>query len=296
MRTGISEQEIVSSGHLACAGCGLILAQRFVMKALGKKTIMVIPACCAIVVDGIFPYTSLDIPMMAVAFETTAAVTSGIKAALDIKGKKDVTVIGFAGDGGTFDIGIQALSSAAERNEDVIYICYDNEAYMNTGIQRSSATPYGSWTTTTPVARPKDVPKKNMMEILAAHRIPYCATACVAYPEDMIAKIKKAQRTKGFKFLHFISPCPPGWKMPTDLSITKVRQAVESRVFPMYEIHNGRKYNLTIEPEKKIPVGEYLSSQGRFAHLSKKEVGIIQKQVDFEWEELLRKIEQSKDL
>lgn len=296
MKAGVSEQELVSSGHLACAGCGLILAQRYVLKVLGKKTIMVIPACCAIVVDGVFPYTSLDIPMMGVAFETTAAVAAGIKAALDVKGRKDVTVLGFAGDGGTFDIGIQALSSTAERNEDIIYVCYDNEAYMNTGIQRSSATPYGSWTTTTPVDNPKEVPKKNMMDILAAHRIPYCATACVAYPEDLMAKVEKAKNIRGFKFLHFFSPCPPGWKMPTDQSISKARQAIQSNTFPLYEIYNGRKYVITVEPEEKIPVAEYLKGQGRFAHLPQKEIDIIQKNVDTEWAELLRKVENSKDL
>lgn len=296
MRAGVSEAELLSSGHLGCAGCGLVLAQRYILKVLGKKTIMVIPACCAIVVDGIFPYSSLDIPMMAVAFETTAAVAAGIKAAMDIKGREDVSVLGFAGDGGTFDIGIQALSSAAERNEDIIYVCYDNEAYMNTGIQRSSATPYGSWTTTTPVQNPKNVPKKNMMEILAAHRIPYCATACIAYPEDLMSKVEKAKKTRGFKFLHLISPCPPGWKMPTDYSVTKVRQAVQSNIFPLYEIHNGRKYNITVMPEEKIPVKEYLTGQGRFAHLSQKEVDVIQKNVDDEWNELQRKVEYSKDV
>jgi len=296
MRSGIPEQELVSSGHLACAGCGLILAQRYVMKVLGKNTIMTIPACCAIVVDGLFPYTSLDIPMLATAFETTAAVGTGIKCALEVQGRGDTTVLGWAGDGGTFDIGIQALSSAAERNADMIYICYDNEAYMNTGIQRSSATPYGSWTTTTPVKQPKDNPKKNMMEILAAHRIPYCATACVAYPEDLMAKVERARSIRGFKFLHFISPCPPGWKLPTELSIAKVRQAVESNVFPMYEIYGGRKYKITIMPEKTIPVKDYLAQQGRFAHLTKKMVDEIQANVDAEWKELLRKVEYSKDL
>lgn len=288
----IADKEMLDSGHLACAGCGETLALRYVLKVLGSNAMMVIPACCATVVDGVWPHTAVNIPMLHTAFETAAAAAAGIRATLDHKGHQDTKVLAWAGDGGTFDIGIQALSSTAERNEDILYICYDNEAYMNTGIQRSSATPYGSWTTTTPVDRPKGEPKKNIIEILAAHRIPYCATACVAYPEDLTRKVEKAISIKGFKFLHLISPCPPGWKMPSELSIEMVRRAVQSRVFPIYEVENGEIYRITIQPpEKPMPVREYLKSQGRFRHLKPADVQRIQETVDAEWEKLMRKVE-----
>jgi pyruvate ferredoxin oxidoreductase beta subunit/2-oxoisovalerate ferredoxin oxidoreductase beta subunit len=282
---------MLDSGHLACAGCGETLALRYVLKVLGKNAMMVIPACCATVVDGVWPHSAVNIPLLHTAFETAAAAAAGIRHALNRQGKQDTKVLAWAGDGGTFDIGIQAISSAAERNEDILYVCYDNEAYMNTGIQRSSATPWGSWTTTTPVDRPKDEPKKNMIEILAAHRIPYCATACVAYPEDLTEKVKKAISIRGFKFIHLISPCPPGWKMPPEMSIEMVRRAVRSKVFPLYEVENGDTYRITIMPEEFIPVREYLQPQGRFRHLSGAEINGIQERVDREWEKLMRKIE-----
>jgi pyruvate/2-oxoacid:ferredoxin oxidoreductase beta subunit len=288
----IAEIEMLDSGHLACAGCGLTVAQRYVLKVLGSNAMMVIPACCATVVDGVWPHTSVNIPMLHTAFETAAAAAAGIRAALDHQGHTDTKVLAWAGDGGTFDIGIQALSSAAERNEDILYICYDNEAYMNTGIQRSSATPYGSWTTTTPVDRPKSEPKKNIIEILAAHRIPYCATACIAYPEDLTRKVEKAISIKGFKFMHLISPCPPGWKMPSELSIEMVRKAVQSKVFPIYEVENGEIYRITVQPpEKPLPVRDYLKPQGRFRHLKPADIARIQAFVDAEWEKLMRKVE-----
>ena len=287
----ISELEMLDSGHLACAGCCEILALRYVLKVLGRNAMMVVPACCATVVDGVWPYTSVNIPFFHTAFETAAAAAAGIRAALDHQGKQDTKVLAWAGDGGTFDIGIQALSSTAERNEDILYICYDNEAYMNTGIQRSSATPWGSWTSTTPVDRPKGEPKKNIIEIMAAHRIPYCATACVAYPEDLTNKVKKAISIKGFKFMHLISPCPPGWKIPSELSIEMARIAVQSRVFPLYEVENGESYKITVMPEKVVPVRDYLSPQGRFAHLKPADIKKIQKRVDAEWEKLLHKVE-----
>lgn len=292
----ISEREMLDSGHLACAGCGETLALRYVLKVLGSDAMMVIPACCATVVDGVWPHTAVNIPMLHTAFETAAAAAAGIRAALNHQGKHNTKVLAWAGDGGTFDIGIQAMSSAAERNEDILYICYDNEAYMNTGIQRSSATPYGSWTTTTPVDRPKDEPKKNIIEILAAHRIPYCATACVAYPEDLTRKVEKAISIKGFKFMHLMSPCPPGWKMPSELSIEMVRRAVRARVFPIYEVEQGEIYHMTVMPDKEIPVREYLKGQGRFAHLKPADIQRIQEFVDAEWEKLMRKVEFSKFL
>ncbi|MCD6451748.1 MAG: 3-methyl-2-oxobutanoate dehydrogenase subunit beta [Acidobacteria bacterium] len=285
----IPEVELVTSGHLACPGCGGALAMRYVLKALGEKTIIALPACCWSIIAAPFPYSSVRVPLIHIAFETAASTASGIRAALDVKGEKDVNVLAWAGDGGTFDIGFQALSGAAERNEDIIYICYDNEAYMNTGIQRSSATPYRAWTTTTPYEFPKEEQKKNIVEIMAAHRIPYTATATVAYPEDLIRKIKKAKEIKGTKFIHILAPCPPGWKIPSEISIKMARLAVHSKVFPIYEVENGLNYTINIEPQG-IPVEEYLKPQKRFAHLTSKDYQEIQKRVDQEWEILLRKV------
>ncbi len=289
MRYTIQEKEYMFPGHVACPGCGGALAMRLALKALGEKTIVVIPACCWTIIDGPFPIHSLRTPLLHTAFETAAIAASGVKAGLEIQGKKDISVLAWAGDGGTLDIGIQALSGAAERNDDIIYACYDNEAYMNTGIQRSSATPKGAWTTTTPEKTPKAEPKKNITEIMIAHRIPYCATATLCYPDDLINKFKKAKEIKGTKFIHIFAPCPTGWKMAPDLMIKICRLAVESNIFPIYECENGVKYTINIKPEKPIPVAEYLKLQGRFSHLTQKEIEQIQAQVDFEWHLLLKK-------
>jgi pyruvate/2-oxoacid:ferredoxin oxidoreductase beta subunit len=291
LKLSIPEQEVMRPGNLACQGCGASLAMRYALKALGKNVIMDFPACCWSVIDGPFPYSSVSVPLLHMAFETAASTASGIRAALKILGKEDTKVVAWAGDGGTFDIGFQALSGAAERNEDIIYVCYDNEAYMNTGIQRSAATPYGAWTTTTPVKHFKKLPKKNIVEILAAHRIPYIANLNVAYPEDFIKKFKKALSIKGMKFLHIFSPCPPGWKMKPDDTIKVARLAVQTRVFPLYEVENGLKYTLNVKVNKPKPVIEYLKLQGRFKHLTEEQVAFIQENVDDEWNLLMKKIE-----
>ncbi|MDD5680065.1 MAG: 3-methyl-2-oxobutanoate dehydrogenase subunit beta [Candidatus Omnitrophica bacterium] len=287
MRLSIPETEIMSPGHVACQGCGATLAFRYALKALGKETIVVIPACCWSVIDGPFPYSSAGVPVFHTAFETAASTASGIRAALDIKEISDVSVLAWAGDGGTMDIGIQALSGAVERGEDIIYVCYDNEAYMNTGIQRSSSTPPGAWTTTTPVKKFKTGPKKNMVEIMAAHKIPYTATANIAFPEDFIAKLRKAKMIKGPKFIQIISPCPAGWKFPSQLTIKLAKLSFEACVFPLYEIENGR-YNVK-KPVKKKDVREYLTLQGRFKHLDDGMMNTIQKSIDAEWGVLLKK-------
>jgi pyruvate/2-oxoacid:ferredoxin oxidoreductase beta subunit len=262
---------------------------RLALKVLGPKTIVSMPACCWSVIDGPFPYSSLAVPLYHTAFETAAACASGIRAALDAKGDKETTVLAWAGDGGTFDIGIQALSGAAERNDDLIYVCYDNEAYMNTGVQRSSATPFRAWTTTTPASSPKGEPKKNIVEIMAAHRIPYVATATAAFPEDLVAKVSKAKGIKGTRFIHILSPCPPGWKSQNDASIRLTRLAVESRIFPLYEVEDGVRYRLTYQP-KGVPVNEYIKQQDRFRHLKEKDIAEIQQNVEQEWERLMHKV------
>ena len=291
----IPQVELLSPGHLACPGCGGAVGMRLALKALGKKTILVIPACCWSIIPGAFPHTAFDVPVYNTAFETGGSAAAGIAAALEVLGDKETTVVTWAGDGGTFDIGIQSLSGAAERNDNFIYICNDNEAYMNTGIQRSSATPYGAWTTTTPVKNPKDRPKKNMLEIMADHRIPYVASVTIAYPEDMIRKITKAKVFHGTKFIHLLSPCPPGWRIPSEKAIQVSRLAVKARVFPLLEIEDGERYTLNVDPDA-IPVREYLKAQGRFSHLSDLEIDKIQSQVDREWRRLLKRTEFSSAL
>jgi pyruvate/2-oxoacid:ferredoxin oxidoreductase beta subunit len=280
--------ENLGHGHLACAGCGAAVSMRLTLKALGEKTVMVFPASCWSIIPGSWPYSSFRIPVVHAGFATGGATASGVRAALDIRGDHEAVVAVWAGDGGTFDIGLQALSGAAERNEDFIYICNDNEGYMNTGTQRSSATPFLAWTTTTPVTKPKENPKKDIMAIMADHRIPYAATATIAYPEDLLRKMEKAKRIRGTRFIHLLSPCSPGWKIPSELTIKISRLAVRSRIFPLYEIENGRSYTIQEEPHV-VPVKEYLKLQGRFSHLTEQEIERIQEMVDNEWEHLLRK-------
>jgi pyruvate/2-oxoacid:ferredoxin oxidoreductase beta subunit len=288
MQMEIPKEEYMGPGHLACAGCGSPLGLRLALKALGKKTVIVIPASCMSIIVGGFPHSAIEVPIVHVAFETAACSASGIRASLDMQGDTETTVVAWAGDGGTFDIGIQALSGAAERNDDFVYICSDNEAYMNTGIQRSSATPYLAWTTTTPVGNPKEGPKKDMMAIMGDHGIPYAATACVAYPEDFIGKLRKAKGIKGTRFIHLLSPCPAGWRIASNETIKVARLAVETKVFPLYEIEDGEVYTITYQP-KGIPVEAYLSQQGRFSHLTKEEVALIQENVDHRWSRLAEK-------
>jgi len=261
---------------------------RLALKAMGDQTIVVIPACCWSIIAGPFPYSSLHVPVIHTAFEAAGAVSSGVRAALDVSGRPHVHVMSWAGDGGTFDIGLQSLSGAVERNENVLFVCYDNEGYMNTGIQRSSATPQYAWTTTTPENHPKETPKKNMADIMAAHKIPYTATTSVAFPDDLVAKFKKAKEIEGSKFIHIFSPCPPGWRIPSEEAIRITRLATHTKVFPIYEIEKGDHYRINVEPHD-IPVREYLQAQGRFNHLTEQEIGQIQMRVDFEWDRLLHK-------
>ncbi|MGB8951117.1 MAG: 3-methyl-2-oxobutanoate dehydrogenase subunit beta [Candidatus Aminicenantales bacterium] len=282
-------EELVGSGHLACQGCGATLAMRYVLKALGRQTALCIPACCWSVIDGPFPYSCLEVPIFHCAFETAASSAAGLKAGLEMVGDMETTVVAWSGDGGTFDIGIQALSGAAERNDDIIYVCYDNEAYMNTGIQRSSATPFGAWTTTTPVKHFKNRPKKDIDAIMAAHRIPYVATASVGYPEDLFKKAKKAKEIRGTKFLHIYAPCPTGWKSRPEDSIKLARMVVQNAIFPLYEIENGEKYTLSMKLREKKPVDDYLKLQGRFRHLTEKDVQFIQEEVARNWERLMKR-------
>lgn len=288
------EEEFIAPGHRACQGCAEVLALRLAFKVLGRNTILAMATGCMEIISTPLPLTCWRLPWIHVAFENTAAVAAGIEAALKIltqKGrleKKEIKAVAIAGDGGTSDIGLQALSGALERGHDMIYICLDNEAYMNTGIQRSSATPYGAFTTTSPPGKKsigQSTWKKDMPKIAAAHNIPYVATACPSFPYDLFSKLKKAKLTKGASYIHILSVCPTGWRIPTEMAIEYGRLAVRSGVFPLYEVENGR-YRITHRPKELIPVKEYIKGQGRFRHLTDKEIDLIQKRVLEEWDKL----------
>ncbi len=289
----LPEHELMSSGHLACQGCGGAHAMRYALKALGPKTVIVMPACCWSVIDGPFPHTAVTVPVLHTAFETAGATASGVRAGLDARGDRETVVMAWAGDGGTFDIGLQALSGAAERNEDIIYACYDNEAYMNTGIQRSSATPPGAWTTTTPAGHTEDRPKKRILDIMLAHEIPYAATATVAWPDDLLAKFERARSIRGMRFIHVYAPCPTGWKSPPDRTIEISRLAVETRLFPLVEVVDGRVHVRRDVPRK--PVREFYRSQSRFDSMSDAEIEAMQESVDRRWAELVARAEAAVD-
>jgi pyruvate/2-oxoacid:ferredoxin oxidoreductase beta subunit len=288
MQTDAMDREFVHSGHVGCPGCGATIAMRFVLKALGEKTMMVLPACCWSVIAGPYPQSALKIPVIHAAFETGGATATGVRAALDMLGDTETTVLTWAGDGGTFDIGFQALSGAVERNENFLYVCYDNEAYMNTGIQRSSSTPYGAWTTTTTGQDWKRLRKKNIVEVLVAHRIPYAATASIAYPDDLLRKAQKAKETKGSRFLHIYASCPTGWRIPSEMSVKIARMAVQTNIFPLYEVEDGLRYTINYKPREYL-VREYFRLQGRFRHLTDQDLDQIQQMVNEDWELLLRK-------
>ena len=284
----VTDQDYFMPGHLACPGCGAAIAMKFALKALGEKTIVVMAASCASIIAGPYPQSSVKVPVLHTAFATGGAAASGVRAALEMKGDTETTVVSWAGDGGTFDIGFQSLSGAVERNEDCIFVCYDNEAYMNTGVQRSSSTPFGVRTTTTPGRDWKKTRKKNIMETMAAHRIPYAATASIAFPEDLIAKFEKAREKKGgSRFIHIFASCATGWGAPSDMSVKIARLAVQTNVFPLYEIEDGTRYTLNYKGESRVE--DYLQTQGRFKRLSKEDISRIQEMVTEEWTNLLRK-------
>jgi pyruvate/2-oxoacid:ferredoxin oxidoreductase beta subunit len=283
----ITDSELLQPGVLSCQGCGASLAMKLAMMGLGQRTVVVIPASCWGIIVGIWPYSTLKVPVLHVPFAVAAVTASGIRAAFDARGEEDVVIMAWAGDGGTFDIGIQSLSGAAERNDDILYVCYDNEAYMNTGIQRSSATPAGAWTTTTPAGAVKEEPKKDMEKIMLGHSIPYIATASVAYPDDVIEKFSKARKIKGTRFIHLLSPCPPGWRIDSAKSIQVTRMATHARIFPIYEIENGQ-YTINVYPERQLAVKEYLQAQGRFRQMPPEMISAAQESADRKWEELVK--------
>src|SRR3989339_139328 len=285
MDAELMERELMLSGHVGCPGCGAAIAMRFFLKAMGEKIVIVLPACCWSIIAGPYPQSTLKTPIIHCAFETAASTASGVRAALDMLGDTETKVVAWAGDGGTFDIGFQALSGAVERNEDFLYVCYDNEAYMNTGIQRSSSTPYGAWTTTTPGHDWKKMRKKNIVEALVAHRIPYVATASIAFPDDLIRKAQKAKEIKGSRFLHIYASCPTGWRIPSEMSVKIARMAVQTNIFPLYEVEDGKNYTINYKPREYL-VREYFRLQGRFRHLTDHDLDQIQDMVDEDWQRL----------
>ncbi|MFH1502937.1 MAG: thiamine pyrophosphate-dependent enzyme [Candidatus Eisenbacteria bacterium] len=296
------QEELMAGGHRACAGCLPMTAMRQILLTAGKDTVCGCATGCVEVVTTIYPYTAWRTPFIHSAFENSAATMSGVEAAytsLKKQGRvdKDIKFIAMGGDGGTYDIGLQSLSGAMERGHNMLYVCYDNEAYMNTGIQRSSGTPKGTATSTTPVGKvvpgKKDFPKP-LTEIMMAHRIPYVAQATPGYPKDMTDKIEKALAIEGPAFMNVLTPCTRGWRYPMEESMDIARMAVDTCFWPIFEVENG-VITITRKPKEKLPVSAWLKRQGRFAHLFKEQnkhiIDEIQADVDRNWEWLLKREE-----
>ncbi|NHJ02057.1 MAG: pyruvate synthase subunit beta [Candidatus Heimdallarchaeota archaeon] len=283
--------DVLLRGNFACAGCGLSVAYRSAISALDKP-IVVIPACCASVIQSLHPNVTYNVPTLNIAFAAHASAASGITRAKKMRGE-DYTVVIWSGDGGTYDIGLSTWSGAAERNENIIHFCYDNGFYSNTGAQRSGATPRGAVTTTTPAG--KSEKRKSVARIMAAHDIPYIATASVGYPRDIYAKSKKAAKIEGYKFILIDAPCPTGWNSDPAITQELGQLAVKTGYFPLYEIVNGKlvfskqgsKY---CDPTNRVPIEEYLDKQGRFSQMTPKNIEDLKKDLQFEWD-MLAKLE-----
>ena len=293
------QKELFTGGHRACAGCGAAIVARQTLMAAGPNTVIANATGCLEVVSTIFPYTAWNVPFLHSAFENAGASISGIEALYKSwvrQGKYDkkVNFIAFGGDGGTYDIGLQSLSGAVERGHNILYICYNNEAYMNTGVQRSGATPKGADTTTAPVGKVKqgkEQYRKDLTEIMAAHKIPYVAQAVVGNWRDFTSKVEKALSIEGPKFINIFQPCRLGWAYKPELTCEIGRMAFETCVWPLYEVLNGQ-YKIT-KPKEKKPIAEWIKLQGRFRHLVKPEnkalLDDIQANIDKNWEFLLKK-------
>jgi pyruvate ferredoxin oxidoreductase beta subunit len=289
---------LFTQGHRACAGCGGTVILRLLMAAAGKDTVVVGATGCMEVVSTIYPYTAWNVPFLHNAFENSAATASGVESAYRAllkrkKTDKKINFIAFGGDGGTYDIGIQSLSGAMERGHNLLYVCYDNGAYMNTGIQRSSATPMGSSTTTSPagsVVKGKMQNRKDLTEIMVAHNLKYAAQASLSNWSDFVSKVEKALAVDGPTFINVLSPCPLGWGYDTSLSIELSRLAVETHFWPVYEYEDG-KYKINIKPKQVKPLEDFLFKQARFKHLKNEPelVEEIKKSVEEKWNCLLQK-------
>ncbi len=284
----LPEEELIHCGNRACSGCGLGIAYRVALKALGKDTILVVPPSCLTVLQGLYPIASTKLPCLNVTFASTAAASTGILAALKARGKKNTKVVAWAGDGGTADIGLQALSGAAERGDDFLFICYDNEGYMNTGVQRSGTTPQWAITSNTPI-KGKYQQKKDVPAIMAAHNLSYVATCSAAYPLDLFDKVKKAVTLPGVKYLHIQIPCPPGWGFEPRYAVQVGKLAVETGLFELYESEYS-SFRLTgaskklAEKRALVPVVEYFKAQSRFRLMKPEQIADIQKQIDCKWQ------------
>ncbi|MBN2160015.1 MAG: pyruvate synthase subunit beta [Spirochaetes bacterium] len=292
----VEQTEYMASGHRACQGCAEVLALRLVLKALGRDTIVAMSTGCMEIISSPLPLTSWNIPWIHNAFENSSAVVSGCESGMKAmmrKGKlapKKINFVAMGGDGATADIGMGPLSGALERGHDMIYVCYDNEAYMNTGIQRSSSTPYGASTTTSPAGKAsigQQTRKKNMPQIAVAHNVPYVATACPSFPFDLMEKVKRAAEIPGPAYLHILSVCPTGWRIPPDEAIRYGRLAVDTCMFPLYEVVDG-KYRLTYRPNPVLPLKEYLSGQGRYRHLTEKDHEKIESMMKSDYEKIVK--------
>lgn len=290
----LPKEEFILPGTRSCAACGLMLTYRHALKALNPgKTIVAVPASCMTVLHGVYPITPVKVICINNPFGATGAAASGIAAGLKALGHDDYTVLAFAGDGGTYDIGIQALSGALERGANFLYICYDNEGYMNTGTQRSSASPAGAITSTTPILA-KLQHKKNMIGIIEAHRIPYIATASPAYPLDLFDKVRTAKSVQGSRYMEVHAPCPPGWGFPNKDLIKMGKLAIDSGIHVLYEIRDGvfkltsRSLNLA-EKGKKRSISEYVKGQTRFRKINQDQIAYLQNFVDERWSELLER-------
>jgi pyruvate ferredoxin oxidoreductase beta subunit len=291
-------EDRLAPGHRLCPGCAASIIARIVMLATDKPIVATCATGCLEVSTTIYPYTAWKVPWMHNAFENSAATLSGIETAYQVmkkKGKiqKDIKFVAFGGDGGTYDIGLQSLSGTLERGHDIVYICYDNEAYMNTGVQRSSSTPYGTDTKTTPTGKAsfgKDQFKKDLTAVVAGHHIPYVAQASPHNYNDLLRKAEKAFATKGPAFINVISPCVPGWGYPSEKTLTMAKLAVETCFWPLYHIEDD-VWILDYDPkDKKLPITEWLKTQARFRHLFKPEnadvIKRIQEHVDKDWDKL----------
>jgi len=278
------EAPMMCSGHAACPGCIDALSARHVLAALGPDTVAVIPPSCMAIIAGPQPYSSLKIPVYQPTLEASAAAASGLRRALNAQGKHDTQVLVLAGDGGTYDIGFQCLSSAAERNEDFLYVCLDNEGYMNTGAQKSSSTPRFAQTGSTPAGKLSR--KKNLTEIMAAHGVPYVATASAGHLADLRRKLAKAKALRGTRILTLLIPCLDGWGLAEDAGLAAARLAVETGAFPLLEVEDGTRYSL--QSAKTRPIGEYLAIQSRYRHLRPEQIDELQADIDAGWARLQR--------